>query len=182
MDWHEPQQSGYRLRATGMAGEVGHRGSRLGLDDQRGTINLKNYTLRGVGTNVEVWVANNLNFPNTSMLNPLTQDPTDFFTYNDCRNDGIRNVISNWGGFPVGSADQFIQNPMPTESDPYFEPPIFLAHATGDSSASRLSSGDSPVASTRKSTSGPSAGRAQAATTTSEADSSDFRIMRWSSW
>jgi acetyl esterase/lipase len=51
----------------------------------------------------------------------------------------IRNVISNWGGFPVGSADQYIQNPMPTESAPYFEPPIFLAHATGDTSASPYS-------------------------------------------
>jgi acetyl esterase/lipase len=51
----------------------------------------------------------------------------------------IRTVISNWGGFPVGSADDYIQNPQPTVGDPYFEPPIFLAHATGDTSASPYS-------------------------------------------
>jgi dienelactone hydrolase len=51
----------------------------------------------------------------------------------------IRAVVSNWGGFPVGSAADFIQNPAPTVEDPYFEPPIFLAHATGDFSASPYS-------------------------------------------
>jgi acetyl esterase/lipase len=51
----------------------------------------------------------------------------------------IRAVVSNWGGFPVGSADDFIGNPTPTAQDPYSEPPIFLAHATGDTSASPYS-------------------------------------------
>jgi acetyl esterase/lipase len=41
-------------------------------------------------------------------------------------------VVSNWGGFPIGSAAQFIQNPVPTPEDLYREPPVFLAHATGD--------------------------------------------------
>jgi hypothetical protein len=75
--------------------QIGQTKTWLGLDDQRGVINLKNYVLRGVGTHVEVWVNPNLNFPNTNMLNPLTPDTTDFFTYNDCRNDGIRNVITD---------------------------------------------------------------------------------------
>lgn len=48
----------------------------------------------------------------------------------------IRAVVSNWGGFPIGSPDQLIQNPTPTLAAPYAEPPIFLAHATGDTSAS----------------------------------------------
>lgn len=44
----------------------------------------------------------------------------------------VRAVISNWGGLPIGSADAWIQNPLPSDTDPYFEPPVFLAHSTGD--------------------------------------------------
>jgi len=55
----------------------------LALDDAQGFIYLKNYTLRGVGQHVEVWVANNLNFPT-----------------GDCRNDPLpdgtmRTVVTN---------------------------------------------------------------------------------------
>ncbi len=39
--------------------KVGQVRTWLGLDDAQGSIYLKNYTLRGVGNNVEVWVANN---------------------------------------------------------------------------------------------------------------------------
>ncbi|MER6951255.1 choice-of-anchor J domain-containing protein [Nonomuraea sp. NPDC000554] len=35
----------------------------LGLDDFNGTLYRKDYTLRGVGNNIEVWVANDLSFP-----------------------------------------------------------------------------------------------------------------------
>ncbi|WP_406037301.1 immune inhibitor A [Micromonospora sp. NBC_00898] len=35
----------------------------LGLDDFQGRLYRKNYTLRGVGNNIEVWVANDLAFP-----------------------------------------------------------------------------------------------------------------------
>jgi hypothetical protein len=94
----------------------------LGLDDFRGVINLKTYTLRGVGNHVEVWVANNLNFPNTGMLNPLTPDPSDFFTYNDCRNDGVRNVITNDQVNYLIS--QFDNNMYPIESDWWSTPPF----------------------------------------------------------
>lgn len=45
----------------------------------------------------------------------------------------IAAVVSNWGGFPIlGSAADFIQNPTPGTSTGYREPPIFMAHTTGD--------------------------------------------------
>ena len=44
----------------------------------------------------------------------------------------IRAVVSNWGGIALGSAATFVENPAPTLEDPYAEPPVFLAHATGD--------------------------------------------------
>jgi len=43
-----------------------------------GQANIANFTLRAVGEKIEIWVANNLNYP----------------TAGDCRNDGIRNVIT----------------------------------------------------------------------------------------
>ena len=45
-------------------------------------------------------------------------------------------VISNWGGLPIGAGADLIQNP-PQQGDPLNrEPPIFLAHATGDPTVS----------------------------------------------
>lgn len=42
-------------------------------------------------------------------------------------------VVSNWGGFPFGgSAATFVDNPPPSTDPLFWEPPIFLAHATGD--------------------------------------------------
>ena len=43
--------------------KVGSVRTWLGLDDFNNRIYLKNYTLRGVGNHIEVWVANNLAFP-----------------------------------------------------------------------------------------------------------------------
>jgi hypothetical protein len=102
-------------------GKIGDTKTWLGLDDHRGVINLKNYTLRAVGTHVEVWVSTNLNFPNTNMLNPLTPDTTDFFTYNDCRNDGVRNVVTD--AQVQYLIDQFDNNMYPIESDWWSTPP-----------------------------------------------------------
>jgi hypothetical protein len=102
-------------------GKIGDTKTWLGLDDYRNVINLKNYTLRGVGTHVEVWVGTNLNFPNTTMKNPLTEDPNDFFTYNDCRNDGVRNVITDDQVDYL--IDQFDGNMYPIESDWWSVPP-----------------------------------------------------------
>jgi acetyl esterase/lipase len=41
-------------------------------------------------------------------------------------------VVSNWGGLAGRDPVALIDNPVPTTSNPYTEPPIFLAHATGD--------------------------------------------------
>ncbi|MBI4932456.1 MAG: alpha/beta hydrolase [Actinobacteria bacterium] len=42
-------------------------------------------------------------------------------------------LVSNWGGLPVGgSAATFVDNPAPSGEPPYTEPPVYLAHATGD--------------------------------------------------
>src|SRR3954470_23476934 len=42
-----------------------------------GGVSLSTFTLQGVGDKIEIWVANNLNYP-----------------AGDCRNDGVRNVIT----------------------------------------------------------------------------------------
>jgi hypothetical protein len=101
--------------------QIGDVRTWLALDDQRGVIYLKNYTLRDVGSHVEVWVANNLRFPSTDQLNPLTQDPTDFYSYDDCRNDGVRNVITaDQVDYLI---DEFDNNIYPIESDWWSVPP-----------------------------------------------------------
>jgi acetyl esterase/lipase len=41
-------------------------------------------------------------------------------------------VVSNWGGFSLGTPSDYIQNPVPATATGYREPPIFMAHATGD--------------------------------------------------
>ena len=46
--------------------KVGSVRTWLGLDDFKNSIYLKNYTLRGVGDHIEVWVANNFAFPSRS--------------------------------------------------------------------------------------------------------------------
>jgi hypothetical protein len=93
----------------------------LGLNDFTGSIYLKFYTLRAVGNHAEVWVANNLNFPIAGMLNPLTPDPADFFSYNDCRNDGVRNVVTNEQvNYLIG---QFDTTMYPIEAEWWGTPP-----------------------------------------------------------
>jgi acetyl esterase/lipase len=42
-------------------------------------------------------------------------------------------LVSNWGGLPfAGTAATFVDNPVPSLEAPYAEPPVYLAHATGD--------------------------------------------------
>jgi len=84
--------------------QIGESRLWLGLDDYLGSIYLKFYTLRAVGTHVEVWVANNLNFP-----------------AGDCRNDGIRNVITDEQVNYLIS--EFDNNMYPIESDWWSTPP-----------------------------------------------------------
>jgi hypothetical protein len=50
---------------------VGDVRTMLGLDDFNNGIYLKNYTLRGIGKHIEVWVANNLAFPGNDCRNAL---------------------------------------------------------------------------------------------------------------
>jgi hypothetical protein len=102
--------------------KIGETKTWLGLDDTRGSIGLKNYVLRGVGTHVEVWVNPNLKFPNPEMSNPLTPDPDDKFTYNDCRNlDASRITITDEQVQYL--IDQFDNNMYPIESDWWSTPP-----------------------------------------------------------
>ena len=62
------------------------------------------FTLRGVGDHIEIWVQNNLNFPT-----------------GDCRNDGVRNVVT------TGQVNTFIHefdtNIYPKESAAFSVPP-----------------------------------------------------------
>jgi hypothetical protein len=64
---------------------VGEERVWLGLDDDQGAIYPKAYTLRGVGQNIEVWVASD-----EDDISVGTEFPAD-----DCRNDGVRNVITD---------------------------------------------------------------------------------------
>ena len=80
----------------------------LGLNDFTGSIYLKFYTLRAVGNHAEVWVANNLDFPTVNGVS-------------DCRNDGVRNVVTDEQvGYLV---DEFDNNMYPIESDWWGVPP-----------------------------------------------------------
>lgn len=72
--------------------KVGDQRVMLALDNAAGFFYLKVFTLRGASLGAEVWVANNLNFPAPGGVD-LRDGST--FTYNDCRNDGVRNVITD---------------------------------------------------------------------------------------
>ncbi len=51
--------------------EVGDQLNWLALDDELGRIYLKPYTLRGLGDNIQVWVANDTSFPSGDCRNAL---------------------------------------------------------------------------------------------------------------
>ena len=79
----------------------------LGSGDAKDTLYIKNYTLRGLGDHAEVWVASdrdkissNLNFPD-----------------GDCRNDGIRNVVTDEQLNEL--IDQFDSNIYPLETNAF---------------------------------------------------------------
>lgn len=107
--------------------KVGTNRTWVGLDDVRNTYYLKNYTLRATGDHVEVWVADDLRFPNVTMPNPLTADPADTFTYNDCRNsDPDRITVTNDQAAYL--ADQFDEVMYPAESEAFSVPPSRDGH------------------------------------------------------
>lgn len=63
--------------AAGVTPPVGTVRQWLGLDDQRGTLYRKDYTLRGVGANIEVWVANDTAFPPNDCRGTASTEVTD---------------------------------------------------------------------------------------------------------
>ena len=75
----------------------------LALDDLNG-LYTKDYVLRGVGENVEVWVAQDL-----------------AFLEDDCRNDGVRTVITD--AQVAYFVDEFDRTIYPVESEAFSVPP-----------------------------------------------------------
>ena len=69
-----------------------------------GGVSLSTFTLQGVGDKIEIWVANNLTFP-----------------AGDCRNDGVRNVITP--AQVCYFVDQFDGNIEPKMSSAFSSPP-----------------------------------------------------------
>lgn len=69
-----------------------------------GGASLANFTLRAVGEKIEVWVANNLNYP-----------------AGDCRNDGVRNVITD--AQVQYLVAEFDENMYPKMSEEFSTPP-----------------------------------------------------------
>ena len=86
---------------------VGEERVWLGLDDEQGSIYPKAYTLRGIGEHIEVWVASD---------EDEISSGTDF-PEGDCRNDGVRNVITDdQVNYLI---DEFDNNMYPIESDAF---------------------------------------------------------------
>ena len=93
-----------RFAAAATAAEVGDQKIFLILNDVAGQYQFTFFTLRAVGEHVEIWVQNNLNFP-----------------AGDCRNDGVRNVVTQQ------QLDYFVNefdtNIYPAESEAFSVPP-----------------------------------------------------------
>lgn len=71
-----------RLRSagegTGTGVPIGGVKSWVTLDDEEGVYEPANFVLRGLGSKIEVWVQDDIDFPD-----------------GDCRNDGVRNVVTD---------------------------------------------------------------------------------------
>ena len=93
-----------RKQAPKGPAKVGRVSTWLALDDSNDSIYLKNYTLRGVGDNIEVWVANDLRFPE-----------------GDCRNSlGLTDITT---GQVNSFINEFDNNIYPIESAKFSTPP-----------------------------------------------------------
>ncbi len=90
--------------ASAAAAEVGDVKTFLALDDDAGQYFFADFTLKAVGDHIEIWVQDNLDFPDT-----------------DCRNDGVRNVVTQ------DQLDNFVSefdtNIYPKESAAFSVPP-----------------------------------------------------------
>ena len=82
----------------------------VGYDDTQGDY-LKEFTLRGIGDNIEVWVASD-----EDEVSAATDFPS-----GDCRNDGTRNVVTDQQVQYL--IDEFDDNMYPVESDAFSVPP-----------------------------------------------------------
>ncbi|MFD0784055.1 choice-of-anchor J domain-containing protein [Micromonospora azadirachtae] len=69
--YQPPAQARLATKAAAQTPAVGTVRQWLGLDDIDGTYYRKDYTLRGVGDNIEVWVANDVSFPATDCRNQV---------------------------------------------------------------------------------------------------------------
>lgn len=108
VDWKKPppvQSQGDQNRPP----KVGDQRVFLALNDATGFY-LKFFTLRGTSKDAELWVANNIDFPD-----PVGPD-------NDCRNDGVRNVITN--AQVAYLLQQFGSNIRPTDTAWFGEPNV----------------------------------------------------------
>jgi hypothetical protein len=83
----------------------------LAIDDAEGTIYPKLYTLRGIGEHTEVWVASDEDDVSSGIDYPA----------GDCRNDGVRNVISDADVEYL--INEFDTNMYPIESAAFSVPP-----------------------------------------------------------
>ncbi len=90
--------------ANASAAAVGDQKIFLGLDNRAGQYFFTTFTLKAIGDHIEIWVQNNLSFP-----------------AGDCRNDGVRNVVTQT------QLDSFVHefdtNIYPKESSAFSVPP-----------------------------------------------------------
>jgi hypothetical protein len=94
-----------RLQAAGETPPVGTVRQWLGLDDFNGTLYRKDYTLRGVGNKIEVWVANDTSFP-----------------AGDCRAQ-VPNTTTVTDAQVADLVNQFDTNMFPKETAAFSTPP-----------------------------------------------------------
>ena len=109
-------------RAASKAPAVGENRNWLALDDQYGFYYRKQYTLRGVGDHIEVWVASELNrrAPADSRLPQVGQSSNTDFMDGDCRNGDRTQITDDQVNYLIG---QFDDNIYPKESAAFSVPP-----------------------------------------------------------
>ena len=106
--------AGMRSERTASTPSVGTVLPMLAYDDLNGILLVKNFTLRGVGSHSEVWVASDKDKVSTGLDFPA----------GDCRNDGVRNVITDAQvNYLIG---QFDSNMYPIESNAFSVAPNTL--------------------------------------------------------
>ncbi|HSS74750.1 MAG TPA: hypothetical protein VLK53_14420 [Gaiellaceae bacterium] len=109
-------------RQAAKAATVGETRNWLGLDDKYGFYYRKQYTLRGVGQHIEVWVASELNrrAPSLTSLPQVGQSSGTNFLDNDCRNGDRTQITDTQVNYLIG---QFDNNIYPKESAAFSVPP-----------------------------------------------------------